>query len=145
MKSEIILPVPELKTALSGLNKIVGKRTTLPVLSCVKVSRQKNGLVSLQATDLDAHATFTLNDNQPGEVVDVLVPLDQLNKAFKCSTGSKQHVAPVGGGTGHMVYAANSFAFPLKQSIIVPDSKFLSGGGLLDNEPCFLAVQPGKK
>src|ERR1035438_6956679 len=95
MKSEIILPVPELKTALSGLNKIVGKRTTLPVLSCVKVSRQKNGLVSLQATDLDAHATFTLNDNQPGEVVDVLVPLDQLNKAFKCSTGSKQDVALV--------------------------------------------------
>ena len=75
MNTEIILPVPELKQALSGLNKIVSKKTTLPVLSCVKVSRGRNGEVSLQATDLDAHATFTLNNTQAGEAVDVLVPL----------------------------------------------------------------------
>ena len=63
MNTEIILPVPELKQALSGLNKIVSKKTTLPVLSCVKVSRGRNGEVSLQATDLDAmpHSRSTIH------------------------------------------------------------------------------------
>ena len=226
MNTEIILPLPELKTALSGLSKLIGRKTTLPVLSHVKVSRQKNGLVTLQGTDLDAHATFTLNDAQSGEFVDVLVPLEQLNKALKCSTGSKQDLAlicedkstqlryfiggspiqqpittlPVNewppmpeitvdstplqpgfgealkqamsccsedpnrqtllgacldgrdekghyvvGTNGRILYSANSFTFPLKEAIIVPDSKFINGSGLLDNEPCFLAVQPGKK
>ena len=226
MNTEIILPLPELKTALSGLNKLIGRKTTLPVLSHVKVSRQKNGLVTLQGTDLDAHATFTLNDTQSGESVDVLVPLELLNKALKCSTGSKQDLAlvcedkstqlryfiggspiqqpvstlpvnewppmpeitvdstplqpgfgealkqameccsedptrfvlrgaclDVGSGAGHYVvgtngrflYSANSFTFPLKESVIVPDSKFINGSGLLDSEPCFMAVQTGNK
>src|SRR5579859_8170785 len=95
MNTEITLPLPELKEALHGLNKLIGRKTTLPVLSCVKISRQKNGEVSLQATDLDAHATFTLNNTEAGEPVDVLVPLEQLNKAFKCSTSSKQDLALV--------------------------------------------------
>jgi DNA polymerase III sliding clamp (beta) subunit (PCNA family) len=225
MKSEITLPVPELKTALSGLNKLVGKRTALPVLSHVRVTRKPSGLVTLQGTDLDAFATFTLHNPQPGEVVDVLVPLEQLNQAFKCST-SKQDVVLVSEGkttklryciggspvhqpvnplpigewpilppitaestllqpgfgealkqamaccsedssrhvlrgacldardekahyvvstNGQFLYSANSFTFPLQDAIIIPDSKFLTGSGLLDGEPCFLAVQPGNK
>ena len=221
MNTEIIIPVPELKTALPGLNKIVGRRTTLPVLSCVKISRSNDGQVSLQATDLDAHATYTLANPQPGQVVDVLVPLEQLNKAFKCSR-SDETVAVVcedkstklryyiGGGpvqqpvnsipvaewppcpeitvestplqpgfgqalreamqccsqdetrhilrgacldgsndkahyvvatNGRFLYSANSFTFPFKTDIIVPDSKFINGS-LLDAEPCRLAVQP---
>ncbi len=226
MNTEITLPVPELKTALSGLNKLIGRKTTLPVLSHVKVSRQKNGLVTLQGTDLDAYATFTLTNTQPGEAVDLLVPLEQLNQAFKCSTGSKQDLAlvcegkttklryfiggssvhqpvntlpvnewppipkitadstalPPGfgealkqamqccsgdpsrhvlrgacldardakahyvvGTNGQFLYSANSFQFPLKDSIIFPDSKFINGSSLLDGEPCSLAVQSGKK
>lgn len=226
MNTEITLPMPELKTALPGLNKLVGRRTTLPVLGCVKVSRQANGLVTLQATDLDAQATYTLNHAQSGEPVEMLVPLEQLNQAFKCSTGTKQDLAlicagkttqlryfiggspvqqPVNplslkewptcpeitadstplqpgfgealkqamqccsedpsrqilrgacldardakahyivGTNGRVLFAANSFTFPLKEALIIPDSKFISGSGLLDLEPCFLAVQPGKK
>jgi DNA polymerase III sliding clamp (beta) subunit (PCNA family) len=225
MNTEIMLPVPELKQALGGLNKLVGKKTTLPVLSCVRISRQKNGLVTLQGTDLDGHATFTLNKTQPGEVVDVLVPLEQLNKACKCS-GTTDPVAlvcegqstklryflggcplnlpvnpllvdewppmpaitapttplPPGfgealkqamaccsdnptrqvlrgacmdsrdakahyvvGTNGQFLYSANSFTFPMKEAVIVPDSKFINGSGLLDDEPCFLSIQPGKK
>ena len=83
MKSEITLPVPELKIALSGLSKIIGRKTTLPVLSHVKVSRQNNGAITLQGTDLDSHVTCTLNHSQAGEVVNVLVSFDQLAKAFK--------------------------------------------------------------
>jgi DNA polymerase III sliding clamp (beta) subunit (PCNA family) len=226
MKTEITLPVPELKQALTGLNKLIGRKTTLPVLGCVRVSRQQNGLVTLQATDLDAHATFTLNNTQAGEPMDILVPMEQLNKAFKCSTSSKQDVVvvcegkttklrycignnpvhqPVNtlpvdewppvteitvdsvpvqpgfgealkqamqccsedegravlrgacldardkaghyivGTNGRFLFSANSFTFPLKEAVIIPDSKFINGSGLLDGEPCFLAVQPGKK
>ncbi len=225
MNTEILLPVSELKQALGGLNKLVGKKTTLPVLSHVRITRKTDGLVQLQGTDLDATATFTLNNTQQGEVVDVLVPLEQLNKAFKCST-SKDDVAllcdgkttklryyiggspvqqpvntlPIGewpivpaitapstplpdsfgeslkqamqccsedtsrhvlrgacldardekahyvvGTNGRCLYAANSFSFPLKEAVIIPDSKFINGSSLLDGEPCSLAVQPGKK
>jgi hypothetical protein len=93
MNTEITLPAEDLKQALPGLTKIIGRKTTLPVLSCVKVSRQKDGLVTLQATDLDSHATFTLNHAQQGGVVDVLVPVEQLTRAFK--SGSKEPVTLV--------------------------------------------------
>ena len=224
MNTEILLPVPELKQALAGLNKLVGKKTTLPVLSHVRITRKPDGLVTLQGTDLDAHATFTFNNTQSGEVVDVLLPLEQLNKAFKCSN-SKDAVAlvcegkttklryniagnpvqqpvntlPIGewpiaptitasttplpegfgealrqamqccsedpsrqvlrgacldarddkahyviGTNGRFLYAANSFTFPHKEAVIIPDSKFINGSSLLD-ETCSLALQPGKK
>jgi DNA polymerase III sliding clamp (beta) subunit (PCNA family) len=226
MNNEITLPVPELKSALPGLNKLVGRKTSLPVLSHIKVSRKSDGLVTLQGTDLDAHATFTVTGTQPGPAVELLVPLEQLNKAFKCSTGTKQDVAlvcegkttklryflggnpvhqpvntlpvkewpplpeitvdgtalPPGfgqalkeamqccsedesrqhlcgacldardpkahyvvGTNGRFLYSANTFTFPIKEDVIIPDSKFISGSGILDEEPCFLSVQPGKK
>ena len=222
MNTEIILPVPELKTALSGLNKIVNKKSTLPVLSCVKVSRNKNGEVSLQGTDLDAHATFTFNNTQAGEAVDLLVPLEQLNKAAKSSSSDSSlalicedkttrlryyiggnpvhqpvYVTPmkewpewpqittestplqpgfgealkqamqccsqdgsrynlcgacldardpkahyIVGTNGRFMYSANSFTFPMKDAVIIPDSKFINGPDLLNGETCMLAIQP---
>jgi len=221
MNTEIILPMPELKNALPGFNKLVSRRTTLPVLSCIKISRKADGEVNLQATDLDAHATFTLATSQPGEAVDVLIPLEQLIKAAKC-TGPDQNVALligadttkiryfIGGSSvqqpvntipvaewpqcpeitadsaplqpgfastlkeamqccsddpsrlilngacldarepkahyvvatnGRFLYSANSFTFPFKEEVIIPDSKFINGSGLLDCEPCLIAVQ----
>ncbi len=92
MNTEITLPVSELKSALPGLNKVAARKSYLPVLQNIKVSRHRNGLVTLQATDLDSFATYTVTGRQPGEPVDLLVPLEQLNKAFKCS-GSKDDVA----------------------------------------------------
>jgi DNA polymerase III sliding clamp (beta) subunit (PCNA family) len=223
MKSEITLPGAELKCALSGLNKITGRKTSLPVLSHIKISRQKNGLVTLQGTDLDSFATYHLESSQPGEPVELLVPMEQLSQAFKANTSKQEmqlvcegdntrlryHLGgssveqpvntlpveewppvpkftvestplpPGFGGTlkqalaccsnarpalqgacldardknGHyivasnglMLYAANSFTFPFSESITIPDSKFLTGSGLLDAEVCFLSVQPGKK
>ena len=224
MNTEIKLLVSELKSALPGLNKITGRKTTLPVLQNIKISRQRNGLITLQATDLDSFATYTVVGTQPGEPVELLMPLEQLNKAFK-SSGPKDEVAiicegketklrytiagtpvhqpvtvlPVNewppvpqfksesfkldpafgpalkqalescsddqsryvlggacldvtdkkchyivGTNARMLFSANSFTFPLTKSIIIPDSKFLCGGDLLDQEPCFMSVQPGK-
>jgi len=225
MNTEILIPVPELKQALSGLNKLIGKKTTLPVLSHVRITRKPDGLVQLQGTDIDAFATFTLNNTERGEVVDALVPLEQLNKASKCST-AKDVVAlvfedkttklryniggspvnqPVNtlpmkewpeapsitsdgyplppafgealkqaleccsddpsrhllrgacldardakahyvvGTNGRFLFSANSFTFPIKEAVIVPNSKFLNGSELLTSDSCSLVIQPGKK
>jgi len=226
MNNEIILPVQELKMALAGFNKIIGKRTTLPILGCIKVKRDEIGTITLQATNLDGFATFTLAFPQKGDPIEVLVPLEHLNKAFKCSAETKQDVALVCEGkttklryyisgnpvtnpietldvsdwpttpkitvenyllqpgfglalkqafqccsddpnrqimngvcldareesshyvvstNGSFLFSANSFTFPLKGAVIIPSSKFITGSGLLDNEPCFIAIQSGKK
>jgi hypothetical protein len=66
MNQEIIIPVCDLKAALPGLSKIVGKSRTLPVLQSIRVSRDAEGKVSLMATDLDAFATYTVKEAQSG-------------------------------------------------------------------------------
>ena len=91
----ITLPVSELKSALHGFGKIIGKRTTLPVLRYVKISKN-DGKVTLQATDLDAFATYTMIGTQPGKSIEVLVPFEQLSKAFKSS--KKEDVAILSDG-----------------------------------------------
>jgi hypothetical protein len=83
MNKEIIIPVCDLKAALPGLSKIVGRSRTLPVLQSVRVFRDAEGKVSLMATDLDAFATYTVKEPQAGPVVDILMPFDQLTKTAK--------------------------------------------------------------
>ena len=83
------LPAAELKTALTGLSKIISKRTTLPVLEHLRVTRTDNGAVTLQATDLDATAVYQAEQPSPGEPCDFLVPFESLNKLVK---GSKEPV-----------------------------------------------------
>jgi DNA polymerase III sliding clamp (beta) subunit (PCNA family) len=223
MKSEITLPGAELKVALSGLTKVAGRKGSLPVLQHLKLARQKNGTVTLSGTDLDVTAMYQLEQNQPGEPVELLLPLEQLSSAFKCNTSKEaltvvkdsdklflryrlagnpvelavktlpveEWPAPVkitaersplpagfgetlrqalgccgqphtsmGGAcldtsdqsshyvvscNGQMLFAANSFTFPLKESVTIPGSKFLNSSDWLDGEGGFLAVQETKK
>jgi DNA polymerase III sliding clamp (beta) subunit (PCNA family) len=86
MNTEIKLAATELKAALPGLSKIVDRSRTLPVLQTVRVTRNDAGKVSILATDLDSFATYTAKEAQAGPAVDILVPLDQLAKAVKCSS-----------------------------------------------------------
>jgi len=86
MNTEITLVVSELKAALPGLSKVIGRSRTLPVLQTVRVTRNDAGKVSILATDLDSFATYTAKEAQPGPTVDILVPLDQLAKTVKCSS-----------------------------------------------------------
>ena len=83
MNNEIVIPVCELKAALPGLSKIVGRSRTLPVLQSVRVARDAEGKVSLMATDLDAFATYTVKEPQSGPAMEILMPLDQLTKTVK--------------------------------------------------------------
>jgi DNA polymerase III sliding clamp (beta) subunit (PCNA family) len=82
----IQLPVAELKAVLPGLNKVISRRTTLPVLGCIRVERNLQGEVSLQATDLDDHVSVRLKDPIPGDVGVCLVPWEPLAKAIKNSS-----------------------------------------------------------
>jgi DNA polymerase III sliding clamp (beta) subunit (PCNA family) len=89
MKNNTIieLPVAELRMALPGLGKIIGRKTTLPVLSAIRVARDKAGVITLQGTDLDSVATFTLKETNEGPATQLLVPFERLQKAMKQSNG----------------------------------------------------------
>jgi DNA polymerase III sliding clamp (beta) subunit (PCNA family) len=79
----ITLPVVELKPALAGLGKIIGKRTTLPVLGCVRIERTREGRIELTGTDLDRTATVRLDTPAQGEPITILVPLEDLANVVK--------------------------------------------------------------
>ena len=86
--SKINLPIAELKPALAGLGKIIAKRTTLPVLSCIRLERTKDGWITLTGTDLDTFVTMRLEEPSNGEPASILVPFEDLAKVVKgCSTG----------------------------------------------------------
>ena len=86
--SKINLPIAELKPALAGLSKIIQKRTTLPVLSCIRIDRTKDGWTTLTGTDLEAFVTVRLEEPAAGEQASMLVPLEDIAKITKgCSAG----------------------------------------------------------
>jgi DNA polymerase III sliding clamp (beta) subunit (PCNA family) len=83
MNTEITLPVAEWKHALTGLNKVIGRRTTLPVLQTVRVTRDGQGCVRLSATNLDTFATYRAETPQAGPAADLLVPAEPLNRTLR--------------------------------------------------------------
>jgi DNA polymerase III sliding clamp (beta) subunit (PCNA family) len=83
MNKEITLPVSELKSALPGLGRIIGRSRTLPVLQSVRITRDHEGHVRLHATDLDSFVSYKLSGNQSGAVTDIVLPLEHLTKAVK--------------------------------------------------------------
>ena len=79
----VTLPAADLKQALPGLNKVVSRKSTLPVLQSVRLTRTEAGVVTLSATDLDTFVSYNLEHSEKGEPLDVLLPFDQLNKTGK--------------------------------------------------------------
>jgi len=79
----ITLPVAELKPALAGLSKVIAKRTTLPVLGCVRIERTKTGALELTGTDLDVSAIVTLPTPTQGEPTALLIPFEDLQNVTK--------------------------------------------------------------
>jgi DNA polymerase III sliding clamp (beta) subunit (PCNA family) len=82
----ITLPVAELKPALAGLAKVIGKRPTLPVLGCVRIERTREGRIELTGTDLDRSVTVVFDQPDQGQPTTILVPLEDLANLAK-STG----------------------------------------------------------
>ena len=92
----IALPVAELKPALAGLSKVISKRSTLPVLSHVRVERTATGRLELGVTDLDTALVARLEGPAQGEPVAFLVPYAELHNATKgCRASDSLLLAPV--------------------------------------------------
>jgi len=86
MNHPITLPVAELKPVLTGLTKVISKRTMLPVLGYVRIARTSNGAIELAATDLDVSAIATLPTPTQGEPTSLLIPFEDLQNVTKsCS------------------------------------------------------------
>ena len=100
--SPLALPIAELKPALTGLGKIIGKRCTLPVLGHLKIERTKDGWTALTATDLDHHVTVRLEQPGDGEPLSLLVPYDELLKITKNSQ-KNDHLLIRGGGKASVI------------------------------------------
>jgi DNA polymerase III sliding clamp (beta) subunit (PCNA family) len=79
----ISLPVAELKSALTGLSKIISRRTTLPVLGFIRLERAATGVTQLAATNLDHSVIFRLETPAQGEPRTMLVPFEDLQNITK--------------------------------------------------------------
>ncbi|MBI5252619.1 MAG: hypothetical protein HY912_24245 [Desulfomonile tiedjei] len=76
------LPASELRLALAGLGKVVCRRSTLPVLGCVLITRQ-NDQLTLRATDLDTWAIYTCKEPHLGEDASLVVAFKDLQTVVK--------------------------------------------------------------
>jgi len=83
MNETIEIPQFALRPALTGLGKVISKRSTLPVLGHVRVTRDRAGQVFLQGTDLDTFAVYRVPDPTPGPACDFLVHFAPLHAAAK--------------------------------------------------------------
>ena len=83
MNKEIIIPVQELKAALPGLSKIVGRSRTLPVLQSVRVARDAEGKVSHHGNRPGCLRHLHRQGTAIRAAVEMLVPFDQLTKTAK--------------------------------------------------------------
>ena len=79
----IALPIAELKSALTGIGKVINHKATLPALHFVKVERTQDGWIALTGSDLDRFATLRLEHPAEGPPVAVLIPYDQLLQLTK--------------------------------------------------------------
>ena len=87
MKTEIEIPVAELKAVLPGLSKIIARCRTLPILQSIKVWLDPDKqFIQLQAHNLDEIATVRVPNNASGLSGELLLPLEMLSKIVKgCS------------------------------------------------------------
>jgi DNA polymerase III sliding clamp (beta) subunit (PCNA family) len=218
--------VAELKAALPGFSKIIGRTRSLPVLGCIRLSLDPaTQFIDLQATDLDQIATCRLENKAAGLPGQMLVCLDELSKIVKGCAGTESlrfcsakketnicfpmggsmvtrplmHIDPVEwpaaqvidqesfaldesfkqalkealesastdssryvlngvcldvrdkdchcviGTDGRQLYCANSFAFNLPESLIVPTTKFVTWPAFVNDGHWKLRMLPGIK
>jgi len=91
----IALPIAELKSALSGIGKVLNTKATLPVLHHVKVERTSDGWIALTGTDLDRFITLRLEHPAEGPPLALLVPYEQLLQLSKnCGKDERIHIEP---------------------------------------------------
>src|SRR5262249_34485183 len=81
--SEIELTVSELKQVIPGFAKVISRRTTLPVLGCVKLAQDADGVITLQANNLDEIITVKLQSQGKASSRAMLAVFDGIYKLVK--------------------------------------------------------------
>jgi len=90
MKSHpsVSLPLQRLKSALTGLGKVISRKMTLPVLGNIRITCDPcKNLVTLTGTDLDIHLELDLPAECGGPAGAFLVPFVELRDALKNGGG----------------------------------------------------------
>jgi len=100
------MSVADLKAVLPGLSKIVSRKSSLPILGCVKVIHAPDHSIRLQADNLDEAVTVRLKNPSPGVPGEMLVPYEELaTLAKRCSPEETIEVRDTGKET-RLVYCA---------------------------------------
>ena len=131
----IELPAAELKTALTGLGKVISKRPTLPVLSYLRVTRNQAGNVTLQATDLDTTAIYAVEQASEGPPCDFLVPFDPLNQLVK---GGKEPVQLIREAKDKIRLKTHIGTSPMDQTLDTPPVREFPPTPVVDGKPVAL-------
>jgi DNA polymerase III sliding clamp (beta) subunit (PCNA family) len=78
---KITIPRSEIKEAVAGLGRIVANKTTLPVLSCIRLD--VNGAVTLTATDLEQSARYQFGNATNTGTGSLVIPFQALKDLAK--------------------------------------------------------------
>ena len=95
--NQITIPINELKPALAGLSKVVGKRMTLPVLAALRIDRDQDGWITITGTDLDSFACVRLEQPDSGAPTTLVIGLAELRQLAKsCAANEKITLCAMG-------------------------------------------------
>ena len=114
MNNAITLPLKDLKSAVAGLGKIVSKGRALPIVQAVRINSD-NGLVTVQATDLDSFTTYRFSQPQEGKAETVIMPFRELVAVVKNSNGEHIQVEQTSKNQGVIFY--NVGATPMQKRV----------------------------
>jgi DNA polymerase III sliding clamp (beta) subunit (PCNA family) len=106
LKTNIEIPVTDLKSVLPGFAKVVSKRASLPVLGCVKITLNPNHTLEIQANNLDQIVTARLDKTYQGTPGALLVPFDELNSTAKLCSASDSIELSASGKESFITYPA---------------------------------------
>ena len=139
--SETLTLIPDGKDKIR-LRYHIGNSPVEQRISCLETKEWPPApRITAPLVALDPHFGATLKEALQCASDDSSRPV--LHGACLDVTDPKAHY--VVGTNGRVLFAANSFGFDLKQSVIIPASKFLAWNGFLTEDGCQLAVQNDPK
>ena len=90
----IQIPTAELKTAVTGLSKVVNVRAPVPILACLRLDAEGR-TVRLTGTDISQVAVYEVTVAGPVSApVSVLIPLAELHTVLKTAQGPDIEIEP---------------------------------------------------
>jgi DNA polymerase III sliding clamp (beta) subunit (PCNA family) len=124
---KLIIPRSEIKEAVAGLGRIVANKTTLPVLSCVKLD--VNGAVTLTATDLEQSARYQFTGGTSTGTGSLVIPFQSLKDLAKGNDREQVEIETDTPESGTVINHVGSLAVkktvygtPLEEWPVVPDA-----------------------